>query len=215
MNWVVKKLSDLAPFWVINECVKVWQRTKFFWLILGLSVRASLTDTSKPRKQKELLTFPTKMHNLHPSNIFTNLTPYSALTILSEISQTQLGRKALKTKSLFVLRWRHKQTEENVYVDSLKRSQKSKGVEKKEKRPVYLMFFFCLFSIRYSLCRQSFYLPFINASLILLAGRVSWRQSLSPSLWCFCRLRRAFEAAALLAAKASDRPMPSVRLMAK
>lgn len=142
MNWVAKKLSDLAPFWVTNECVKVWQRTRFFWLILGLSVRASLTDTSKPPKQKELLTFPTKKHNLHPSNIFTNLTPYSALTVLSETSQTQLGRKALKTKSLFVLGWRHKQTEEIVYVDSLKRSQKSNGVEKKEKRPVYLMFCF-------------------------------------------------------------------------
>lgn len=41
------------------------------------------------------------------------------------------------------------------------------------------------------------------------------RQSLSPSLWCSCRLQRCFEAAALLDAGASDRPMPSARLTPK
>lgn len=75
-----------------------------------------------------------------------------------------------------------------------------------------LSFFFFM---RRSLCLQSLYLPFISGSLALLVGRVSGRQSLSLSLWCFCRLQRAFEATALLIATASDRPMPSVRLTAK
>ena len=46
------------------------------------------------------------------------------------------------------------------------------------------------FFMRRCLCLQSLYLPFISASLALLVGRVSGRQSLSPSLWCFCRLQR-------------------------
>lgn len=53
----------------------------------------------------------------------------------------------MKTESLFVLRWRHKQTEEIVYVDSLKRSQKSNGVEKKREKaslPDVFFFFFPL-----------------------------------------------------------------------
>lgn len=80
----------------------MWQRTEPVWLIRRLSVSAGLTDTSKPGKHKELLTFPTKKkHNLHPSYIFTNFTPHSALTIWAEWSHTQWGREALK-KSLYL-----------------------------------------------------------------------------------------------------------------
>lgn len=68
-----------------------------------------------------------------------------------------------------------------------KRKQKGKG-----KSGAYLMFspalsLFLFFSLRNCL---SLYLPFISALLALLAGRVSGRQSLSPSLWCFCRLQK-------------------------
>lgn len=207
----------MAPSWARNECGKVWQRTEPVWLIRRLSVSAGLTDTSKPGKHKELLTFPKKKHNLHPSCIFTNFTPHSALTIWAEWSHTQWGRKALKKVFICVLLATQTDGRDHLSFDSLKEKRKAGGGGggggKSTKSALPDVFF--SFFMRFSLCRQSLYLPFISASLILLVGRVSGRQSLSPSLWCFCRLQRAFEAAALLIAKASDRPMPSVRLTAK
>lgn len=77
---------------------------------------------------------------------------------------------------------------DHLSVDSLKEKRKAK-----EKRRAYLMFSLTRslsFFMRRCLCLQSLYLPFISASLALLVGRVSGRQSLSPSLWCFCRLQR-------------------------
>lgn len=133
----------MAPSWARNECGKVWQRTEPVWLTRRLSVSAGLTDTSKPGKHKELLTFPTKKHNLHPSYIFTNFTPHSALTIWAEWSHTQWGRKALKKSPYLCFAGNTNRPTRSFIFQFLKRKKESGGwgVEKAP-NPLYLTFFF-------------------------------------------------------------------------
>lgn len=85
-----------------------------------------------------------KKHNLHPSYIFTNFTPHSALTIWVEWSHTQWGRKALKKVFICVLLATQTDRRDHLSLDSLKEKRKAGGGgwKKRKIRSTWWFFFF-------------------------------------------------------------------------
>lgn len=211
-NWLVKMKgygSFLGEKWLWQSTTK--NQLPVINAVGDRKCQAWLQQQSH-QKHKKLVAFPTKKKK---STIF--IVPPSSVTLphtqhwpFSLNWVTLSGGEELWKITLYrcvaVFQGTQKDWRDHLSVDSLKEKER-------QRKKLSLPDVFSLFFMRH--CLPFLYLPFISASLALLVGWVSGKQSLSPSLWCFCRLQRAFEATALLIARASDRPMPSVRLTAK
>lgn len=134
---------------MINECGKVWQRTEFVWLILWLSVRAGLTDTSAeaPKTQGTAAISNKKTQSPSPSPTSSLTLPHTQQWPFSLNWITVNGGGKLWKKCLFVLCWQHKQIDEIIYVDSLKSAKQGGRKKEREKasQPDVFYFFFILF----------------------------------------------------------------------